>query len=99
MMRLLVLLLAVGIPVPLPLQGQEPKPPALTPEQQQLAGEARKALAEGQASLRSGNLGEAIPKLRRSVELFRKVYPAAKYPDGKPELIDNLSLLGLVLRE
>src|SRR5262249_20014670 len=69
------LLLSAG-----PLLAQEPKPPALTPEERKLAADAWKLDAEGTQLYRQGQAAEAVAKKRQALQIFQKIYPTAKYP-------------------
>src|SRR5262249_13140279 len=77
--------------------GQEPKPPALTPEEQKLAAQAEKLNNEGTQLFDQGKFAEAVVRTLRSLELRQKLYPASKYPDGHPALADCLTGLGLAM--
>ena len=88
-----VLLAIIG-----PAVADVPKLPLLTPEEQKLADEAATLNGEAVQSYRQGRPAAAIAKVRQAVEILRKVYPAAKYPDGHPDLADSLNGLGVLLQ-
>src|SRR5262249_22747693 len=77
---------------------QEPKPPTLSPEEQKLAGEATKLNLEGFQLYQQGKPAEAVEKMRRALDIRRKLYPAATYPDGHPAVAIMLNNLGAVLQ-
>lgn len=91
MMATLLLLVA------LPALAQEPKPPQFTPDEEKLAAEAVKLNGEGFQLFQRGYAAEAIVKARDALEIRRKLYPAAKHPDGHPDLAGCLNTLGALL--
>ena len=81
----------------LPAFAQEPKPPQLTPEEQKLAAEATKLNEEGMQLYERGQPAAAVEKMRQSLEIYQKLYSAAKYPDGHADLAASLNDLGFAL--
>jgi tetratricopeptide (TPR) repeat protein len=74
------------------------EPPALTAAEQQLLQEAAKLQAEGVALYGQTKLAAATERLRKALELYQRVYPREKYPDGHPDLALSLNNLGAVLQ-
>ena len=68
----------------LPVFAQEPKPPILTPEEQKLAGEAMRLHREGGELYGRGKAADAVAKMRQALEMYQKLFPAAKYPTDTP---------------
>jgi tetratricopeptide (TPR) repeat protein len=79
------------------LTAQEPNPPVLTPEEQKLAAGATKLDRAALQLYLQGKSAEAVAPLRQSLEIRRKLYPAAKYPDGHPDIAQSLNNMGAVL--
>src|SRR5207302_429553 len=76
----------------------EPKPAALTPEEQKLAAEATKLNRDGVHLYEEGKPAEAATKLRQALEIRQGLYPEAKHPDGHPALAAGLGNLGVISR-
>src|SRR5262245_27813068 len=79
------------------LRAQEPKPPALTPEEQKLAAEAQKLNEDAGQLFQRGRPAEAVDKMKQVLEILKKLFPESKYPDGHPDLAQSLHNLGFVL--
>jgi hypothetical protein len=45
-----------------------------------------------------GQAEQALPYYRQSLEMRRKLYAAAKHPNGHPDLATSLNNLGAVLQ-
>src|SRR5262245_66158019 len=73
-------------------QDKEPKELSFA-EQLSLQLEATKLKAEAILLYQRGQLAEVVDKLRQTLEMRQKLYPAAKYPDGHPDLALSLSNL------
>jgi CHAT domain-containing protein len=70
----------------------------LSPEEQKLAAEAERLNGEAGQLYRDGKAAEAVPLLRKSLDLRRKLFPASKFPDGHSELATGLNNLGFMLQ-
>src|SRR5687768_16710111 len=71
----------------------------LTPdERKELEAKAAVLVQEGDDLYRAGKLSEATPRIEKALELWRKLYPPDKYPDGHLDLATTLNSLGLVLK-
>jgi tetratricopeptide (TPR) repeat protein len=82
-----------------PARAQDAKPPMLTPEEQKLAAEAKKLNDEGVQLYRQGRPAEAVAKMKQVLETYQRLYPAARYPDGHPDLAISLNNLGFLLQQ
>src|SRR5437879_1230836 len=80
------------------LVAQEPKLPELTPEEQKLAAEALKLNEEAGQMYQQGKAAQAVAKLRQSLEIYQRLYPVLKYPDGHRDLAASLNNLGFMLQ-
>lgn len=67
-------------------------------EKANLAAEAATLNREGMQFYQQGKFAAATEKMRQSLDMFRKLYPASAYPDGHPDLAGALHNLGLVIR-
>src|SRR5262245_18899638 len=76
----------------------ESKPPDPTPDERNLAADAQRLHREGYQHYQQGQFAEAVEKLRAVLEWDRKRFPAARYPDGHPNIAACLNNLGFVLR-
>jgi CHAT domain-containing protein len=82
-----------------PISAQEPKLPALSPEDQKLADKATKLNSEGQQLYERGRPAEGIVLVQQALEIRQKIYPTSKYPDGHPDLGSTYAWMGSILKE
>jgi tetratricopeptide (TPR) repeat protein len=79
-------------------RADDPKPPALTPEEKKLGAEAVKLSRAAFQLYEKGQAAEAVEKLQQALENFRKIYPTSRYPNGHPHIAGNLNNLGILLQ-
>jgi CHAT domain-containing protein len=85
----------LGQPVPAPPD----KAGDQTTEQQQLLTKASQLAAEAAQLHERGDLVRARALLEQALEIRRKAYPRATYPDGHPDLCRIINNLGVVYQE
>jgi CHAT domain-containing protein/tetratricopeptide (TPR) repeat protein len=90
-----LLALAAGV---WPAAGQAQKEPAREPtaEEQRLAKQAKELSEEGARLYGAGKSFEATEVVRRALDIYRRLYPKERFPQGHPYLatsIDNLAIL------
>src|SRR5262249_42038214 len=72
----------------------------LTPQQRRdLQREARDLDARAAELYGQGQLAEATPLVERSVQLYRTLSRAERFPDGPPDLALSLNHLGVLLHD
>ncbi len=90
------LLLLNGIASP----GRADDPPQpLTPEQrQELAKQAIESYQAGFQLYQRGEVGLAIDRTREALQIHERLYPRSEFPQGHPDLANNLNNLGALLQ-
>ena len=76
---------------------QPEKQPEWTAEEKERVAEAAKLHAEGVRLYGLGKMKEAAEKLEQTLAMRQKLYPAARFPDGHPDLATSLRNLGVAL--
>ena len=95
----LVLLLSTLTGSLLLAQAQKKNEPELTKEEQaKLAAEAERLKGEGMKFYQAARFSDAATKFRQVLELCRKLYPPARFPEGHPELAQSLNNLAFLLQ-
>src|SRR5262249_49631545 len=83
----------------LPAGRADDPPERLTPQQrQELERQAGELSNAGHRAYESGDLTTAVEQIRKSVQLFERLYPKTDYPQGHADLAASLNNLGLLLK-
>jgi tetratricopeptide (TPR) repeat protein len=91
-------MLLVGVSLSFPWPCPSARADDLTPQQQAELEKRITALEQEIAQLyQQGNYTAAIAKIRQSLELCQRLYPAAHFPDGHPDLAAGHYNLGFLL--
>ena len=96
-LRMATLAAALGL-LGAALSGQDKGGDLSDKERKQLEQEASDLYRQAGAQYQKGHVDEAIRSVEQSLNLFRKLYPQGKYPDGHPGLAANLNARGLLLQ-
>jgi CHAT domain-containing protein len=78
--------------------GGQPAEELSREERSRLEKEAAKLNGQMMARYRRGQLAEATQLLKKSLVVYRRLYPAKRYPDGHPHLVLALNNLGFLLQ-
>lgn len=89
-----LLLIALAVVIVAPATSQD----IAEIERQQYIFKSRQLNQEGAALNRASRIYEAVAKVKQALEIDRRLYPKAKFPNGHPDLIASLSNLGTYLQ-
>jgi CHAT domain-containing protein/tetratricopeptide (TPR) repeat protein len=80
-----------------PVSADDP-PRKLTPaEREELEAQRRDRILAGQKAYQAGKYAEAVKSFREALEVVRRLYPKAEYPDGHADLATAVSNLAAVM--
>ena len=96
--RMAALALALGL-LGAAVSGQEKAEELSEKERLQLETQAVDLYNRAFGEYQQGRIDDAIRLTEQSLNLLRKRYPQAKYPDGHPDLAQSLNALGFLLEE
>src|SRR5262245_26078190 len=93
----LLAVLAVG-PSGAPVGGDGPAGEVTAAQREQLGKEASRLSEEVLKHYQGGRFVEGVKVAEQALAIFKRLYPADRYPQGHPELAQSLNNLGGLLQ-